>query len=124
MVEVVVAKRLVLIVSISRNELENLANSLVKEGYESLGATSLDEIDNALQQADKITLALIDITDFDESVWARCDQLRQARVPYIVITPSRAVNIPQMCVQYSASAAMVKPVDSRSLVAVIQALLV
>ena len=118
------ARGLVLIASASRTELENLAGSLEKEGYQSIGATSIEELDAALRQSDKIVLALIDITDFDEGLWTRCDLLRQSRVPYVIITPNRAAGIPDLCIRHAAGGAMVKPIDGRSLAAVVQALLV
>lgn len=113
----------ILIVDNNRSELEQLALQLKEEGYTTVGASSLEEIDNAIKGEQDIKLALLDVTGFDESIWERCDKLHEAKIPYIVITPQRSPVVQRESMKHGACGLLVKPLGTKELVEHIHAAL-
>ena len=102
-------KTTILSVSSNRANLELLSQQLVKEGYETLSAASLEELDNSIQKKKDIALALIDLSGFDQRIWERCEALREAKIPFIVISPQRSPLIQKDSMKHGASGLLVKP---------------
>jgi CheY-like chemotaxis protein len=109
-------KPVILIVDTNRSNLETLAQELGQEGYEILKATGLDEIDQAIQGKAKFALAVIDLSGFKEGIWERCDCLREAKIPCIVVAPQRSPTIQRDAMKHGASGLLVKPVATRELI--------
>ncbi|MFC1928807.1 alpha amylase C-terminal domain-containing protein [Chloroflexota bacterium] len=57
----------ILIVNANRSELEMLDKELEHEGHVTFSASSLDELDGAIEGRENIKLALLDITGFANS---------------------------------------------------------
>lgn len=117
-------KSIILAVDSNRRNLELLTQYLGQEGYETRSASSLMELDQAIKRADKMSLALIDLSGFDQRIWQRCEQLRKARIPFIVVSPRRSLIVQQESMKRGASGVLVKPLGVRELVGYIRALLV
>ena len=108
-------KPVILVVNSNRANLELLSQQLGKEGYETLSASSLEELDQALRQRKEIALGLIDISGFDQRIWERCEALRKARIPYIVISPQRSPLIQRESIKHGANCLLVKPLGIKEL---------
>ncbi|MFC2047864.1 PleD family two-component system response regulator [Chloroflexota bacterium] len=116
-------KTTILSVDSNRANLELLSQQLAKEGYETLSAASLEELDNSIHEKKDIAVALIDPSGFDQSIWERCEELRKAKIPFIVISPQRSPLIQQDSMKHGASGLLVKPLGIKELLEYIHTLL-
>ena len=116
-------KPLILIIDSNPASLELLGQQLGQEGYDTLGATSLEELDQVMQGQKKITLSLIEISGFDERIWERCKELRKAKIPFIVISPQRSPSVQRDSMKHGASSLLVKPLGIKDLMEYIHTLL-
>jgi len=116
-------KTTILSVGSNRANLELLGQQLVKEGYEALSAASLEELDNSIQEKTDIAVALIDLSGFDQRIWERCEMLRKAKIPFIVISPQRSPLIQRDSMKHGASGLLVKPLGIKELMEYIHTLL-
>ena len=108
-------KPVILIADSNRTDLGLLSQQLVKEGYDTLDAASLEELDEGIRASKKITLGLIDLSGFDQRIWERCEALRKARIPYIVISPQRSPLIQRESIKHGANGLLVKPLGIKEL---------
>jgi len=113
----------ILAVDSNLSNLELLTQALEREGYKMRTATSLAELDQTIQGEEKIALALIDLSGFDRSVWEHCEQLRKAKIPFIVIAPQRSPIVQQESMRQGARGMLIKPVGVKELVEHIRTLL-
>lgn len=107
---------LILIVDNNRNNLEQLASQLGEEGYATIGASSLEEMDSAIAGQENIKLALLDLAGFDNSIWERCDRMHEAKIPFIVIMPQRSPGIQRDSMKHGANGLLVKPLGIKELI--------
>ena len=112
---VLTRKPVILVANKNRADLGLLSQQLVKEGYDTLEATSLEELDARIRANKKIALGLIDLSGFDQRIWERCEALRKAKIPYIVISPQRSPLIQRDSMKHGASGLLVKPIGIREL---------
>ncbi|MFC1924018.1 PleD family two-component system response regulator [Chloroflexota bacterium] len=106
---------IILVLDSNRANLELVSQQLVKEGYETVGAASLEELDNSIQEKKNIDLALIDLLGFDQHIWERCEALREAKIPFIVISPQRSPIIQRDSMKHGASGLLIKPIGIKEL---------
>ncbi len=116
-------KPVILIIDNNRSDQELISQHLGQEGYDTLAATSLAELDKALSGKKKIALALIDLSGFDQFIWERCAELRKIKIPFIVISPQRSPTIQRDSMRCGASGLLVKPVGVKELIEYIHTLL-
>ena len=116
-------KTIILSVGSNRDNLELLSQQLVKEGYETVGVASLEELDNSIQEKKDFAVALIDLSGFDQRIWERCEALRKAKIPFIVISPQRSPLIQRDSMKHGASGLLVKPLGIKDLIEYIHTLL-
>lgn len=116
-------KPLILVVGSNRANLTLLSQQLKQEGYEPVPAASLEELDRAVRKPDGLALSLIDLSGFDQRIWNRCEELRKARVPFIMISPQRSPTVQRDSMKHGASGLLVKPVGIRALMEYIHTLL-
>ena len=114
---------LILIVDNNRSNLEQLAQQLKEEGYVTVGASSLEEMDIAIEGQESIKLALLDLAGFDDSIWERCDRMHEARIPFIVIMPQRSPSIQRDSMKHGANGLLIKPLGIKELIEHIHAAL-
>jgi len=110
------AKAVILIVDSDRVNLELLSHQLDREGYSTSTASSLEELDRAIQDKVRIALLLIDISGFDERIWERCQALVETGAPFIVISPRRSPAVQRDSMRCGASVLLTKPFDFKDLV--------
>jgi CheY-like chemotaxis protein len=116
-------KSVILLVDSNQANLELLSQQLVKEGYETVSAASLEELDSSIQEKKDIALTLIDLSGFDQRIWERCEAFHKAKIPYIVISPQRSPIIQRDSMKHGASGLLVKPLSMKELTEYIQTLL-
>lgn len=103
---------------------ELLAMYLNDAGYETLVASSYEEFDQIFKEkGPEIALALIDIIGFDHDIWERCECLRMAEIPFLVIAPKQSRAIQQEGLIHGARGTLTKPIIIRELLGLIAALL-
>jgi len=108
-------KPVILVANSNQANLGLLSQQLVKEGYDTLDAASLEELDERIRLSKKIALGLIDLSGFDQRIWERCEALRKARIPYIVISPQRSPLIQRESMKHGANGLLVKPLGIKEL---------
>jgi DNA-binding response OmpR family regulator len=107
---------LILIVNNNHANLEKLAQQLGEEGYATVGASSLEEMDSITKGQENIKLALLDPTGFDKGIWERCGQLHEAKIPFIIITSQRSPSIKRDSLKCGANGLLVKPLGTKELI--------
>jgi CheY-like chemotaxis protein len=116
-------KTQILVLDSNRANLELLSQQLIKEGYETLTAATLEELDQVIQGKKKVALGLIDLSGFDQHIWERCEALRKAKIPFIVISPQRSPLIQRDSMKYGASGLLIKPLGMTELMEYVHTLL-
>ena len=116
-------KPVILVANSNRSDLGLLTQQLAKEGYDTLDAASLAELDERIRVSKEIALGLIDLSGSDQRVWDRCEALRKARIPYILISPQRSPLIQRDSMKHGASGLLVKPLGIKELMEYIHTLL-
>ena len=117
------AKSIVLVVDSNRSNLEFLSQQLGQAGYQILTAASLEELDQAIQEKEKIALSLIDISGFDRRIWECCEELHKAKTSFIVISARRSPTIQRHSIKHGASGLLIKPLDFEDLLEYIHTVL-
>jgi DNA-binding response OmpR family regulator len=111
----VTGKPLILAVDSNRANLEVLSQELGREGYATLKAASLEELDGAIKGKERVALSLIDLSGFDERIWERCEELREAKIPFILLSPQRSPTVQRDSLKYGASGLLLKPLAIQEL---------
>ena len=112
-----------LIVNRLPRNLQLLADFLKKEGYETIRASNYDEFDQALNKQQDISGSLIDIAGFDSAIWARCEHLRAAKIPFLIFSPNQSAAVQQASLSHGAKGVMFKPLVIKELIKVVQSIL-
>jgi DNA-binding response OmpR family regulator len=110
----------ILAVDANRRNLELIAQQLGDAGYQTRGAASLEELDREIgSPGNNVGLALIDLSGFDQRIWERCERLRQAGIPFIVIAAQRSPAVQREGIRHGASSILVKPLGVKELLELI-----
>lgn len=113
----------ILLVNRNQRNLELLTECLEKDGYATSSASNLEDLDQALMQDDGIGVALVDITGFHTEIWLRCEQLRNKKKPFLVVSPKQSAAIQQACLSHGARGVMIKPLVIKELIGLVQSML-
>jgi DNA-binding response OmpR family regulator len=103
--------------------LQLLSDFLQKEGYTTVTAGTYDEFDLILSKQDPIAGALVDIAGFNAEIWQRCEQLRAAKVPFLVVSPQQSAAVQKASLSHGARGVMIKPLVVKELIGIVQSLL-
>lgn len=114
---------LILIVGINRRNLELLNHFLAKQGYQTFGVSSLEELERSLNELSEIKLVLLDIADFNSGIWEYCKQLQNKQIPFLIISPKQSSVIQNQSFAHGARTMLVKPVVIQQLLGLIKSLL-
>lgn len=123
LVEQRLRKPTVMLVSSNRSNAEQLSQSLKQQKYDMRIATSLSELDTSLQSKERVSLVVIDLAGFDQTVWEYCEGLQVARIPFLVIADQRSPSVQQESMRYGARGVFTKPVGVKELAEYIRATL-
>ena len=116
-------KPAILVVDSNRGNLELISQELGRGGYTILSTASLEELDQAIEGKERFALSLIDLSGFDEGIWERCEELREAKIPFTLISPQRSPSIQRESMKYGASGLLIKPLNIKDLLEHIRTLL-
>lgn len=113
----------ILAVDRNRRNLELLSEVLDRHGYEAVTASGVEAMEAALDGGAAIDLVLLDLAGLDRRIWSCCERLREANVPFLVISPRQSAAIRQESLSRGAKSVLVKPVVAAELLALIHNLL-
>ena len=113
----------ILVVGRSRQNLNLLGAFLEREGWSTRKADSLDVLDGILISAPDISLALFDLAGFDSRIWSRCERLREAEVPFFIISPKACPDVRRESAVHGACGTLVKPLVAAEFVQLVRRLL-
>ena len=103
----------------SRNQ-NLLADFLRPFGYYLLTVQTYAAFESALDHAQTVHFALIDISGFDRQVWHYCDRLQVCHVPFFVLVPQFGSKLNHLSLLHGASACLGKPLNRQTLIQLIQ----
>ncbi len=106
---------IILIADSSGSSLEVLSQSLQQAGYDTLTAASLEELDRAIRESERIALALIDVSGFHQDIWQRCRELSMAKTPCIAICARRSPTLQRRSMEHGVSGLLIRPLDFAAL---------
>lgn len=64
----------------------------------------------------------MDLAGFDRSIWERCERLRAADVPFLLISPQQSVAVQQAGIEHGARGVLIKPLVVQDLLRLIHSL--
>ena len=106
-----------LIVNGNKRDLDLLSQQLGKEGYRIYKAASGKELSKIVSEPEtKISLAIIDVSEFKHDIWEHCKNLRKHRIPFLVIAAKRSPIIQKQSIEQGASGVLTKPLGLKELV--------
>jgi DNA-binding response OmpR family regulator len=117
------AAGVVLLVASDRRNLEILSQQLDHEGYATLTATSLEELDQAIRGKVQPAFSLIDVTGFGDDIWERCEALSKSGTPFVVIAPRRSPALQRESMKHGASGLLTRPLEFKDLMESVHAVL-
>jgi CheY-like chemotaxis protein len=123
LVEARLRRPLVMLVGSNRSNAEQLGQSLKQQKYDMRIATSLAELDAAVQAGEKVSLVVVDLAGFDQTVWKYCEKLQLSRIPFLVIADQRSPSVQQESMRCGARGVFTKPVGVKELAEYIRATL-
>ena len=97
-----------------------LPATLAREGYRTIVTARLKDIDNLIKDQDRIALALVDVSGFNQEVWESCSQLHEAGIPYMVLVPYQQTNLQLVGPVREAQWMMVKPLHIPTLMTLVR----
>jgi DNA-binding response OmpR family regulator len=116
-------KEVILTTVTDRTQLELLTEQLGKEGYEVVSAVSLPELVAKIKTESKITLAVVDVSTFDQSVWENLEELNRNGIPFIIISPGRSPSIQRDSLKHGARGLFTRGIQFKDLLEHIHTLL-
>lgn len=115
-------QQVILAVDRNRRNLQLLAYFLEKEGFQTIGANSLEEFDEKLV-SEAIDIALVDVSGFDNNIWQRCEQLRDRQINFVTLSPTQSAALQKESLKHGAEEMLVKPLVVQELVNIISNML-
>jgi DNA-binding response OmpR family regulator len=103
--------------------LDLLASFLEDQGYDARAASTVYEIDEALEEDTVFDMSLIDISGFGDSIWKRCERLRNNSIPFFIISPQKADKRKGKSLKRGARDFLTKPLDKGRLLKLVQLIL-
>ncbi len=118
-----VDREIILTAVTDRSELELLTEQLGDEGYEIIAAASVPELVTAIEQEGNISLAVVDMSAFDKSIWAQLERLNDSHIPFFVLSPDRSPTVQRDSLKHGASGLFTRGIDLKDLLEHIHVLL-
>ncbi len=116
-------KEVILTTVSDRSQLELLTSTLDKEGYEVISAVSLTELLGKINMESNVSLAVLDVSAFDESVWSSLEELNRNGIPFIIISPGRSPSIQRDSMKHGARGLFTRGIHFKDLLEHIHTLL-
>lgn len=113
----------ILIIGINPRNLELLGEFLDKQGYKSISAQNIEQIDSALETKNDFALVLIDITGFKSTIWERCQRIHEQDIPVLIVSPKLDASVQRESIEHGAKGFLTKPLVMRELSELIKKLM-
>ena len=116
-------KEVILTTVTDRAQLDILTEGLSKEGYEIVAAVSLPELLGKIKKESKISLAVVDVSAFDDTVWESLEELNRNGIPFVIISPGRSPSIQRDSLKHGARGLFTRGIHFQDLLEHIHTLL-
>jgi len=116
-------REIILTAVTDHSELELLAKQLGDEGYEIIAAASVPELVTAIEKEGKISLAVVDMSAYDESIWEQLERLNDSKIPFFILSPERSPTVQRDSLKHGASGLFTRGLEMRDLLEHIHVLL-
>ena len=116
-------KEVILTTVTDRSQLELLSAELGREGYEIVSAASVPELMSKIQKDSKVSLAVVDVAAFDQTIWNHLEKLNESGIPFIVISPGRSPSIQRDSLKHGAQGLFTRGIHFKDLLEHIHTLL-
>jgi len=113
----------ILVVAKHEKNLHLLADFLEDQGYDPEPASSIKEVDKSLREVDHLDMALIDVTGFGDSIWDRCERIRNEGVPFFIISPRKSGKAEKKSLSEGARDVLTKPLEKSRLLKLVEVIL-
>ena len=114
---------LILVVNHNQRNLTLLADYLGRQGYRTILVHDIETCIALLAGQEKLDAALVDVSDFDATIWQCCTLLQANNIPFIVISQKQSNKLLQTSIHHGARNVMVKPLVIKELLYALQRLL-
>lgn len=114
---------LILLASVSPGNLKVLRQVFEKEGYRTLGASTIADLERYINWDESISLALLDLDGFSASIWEKCEQLRNNAVPFFLISARTSNAVQSTSMAQLGRNFLTKPVAINNLMRMVRDLL-
>jgi DNA-binding response OmpR family regulator len=111
------------VMSSNVRNVELVSEVLKKEGYRTRGVNSIIDLDDLLKAPERPSAILLDLSGFDRTIWERCERIREAQIPFIIISPNPHVNVKKEGIAQGARGILVKPLVIKDLIQLVRSLL-
>lgn len=113
-----------IVLSVGCNERNQglLAELFEREGMHVDTVCSLEELDGNLDRVEEIAAVVIDLTGYDRRIWDRCERLRAADVPFVLLSRPPSAVTGREAKDRGARSILAKPVRQRQLVDLVRSL--
>jgi DNA-binding NtrC family response regulator len=116
-------KEVILTTVTDRAQLELLKAGLGQEGYEVVAAANLPELIGKIDKDSKISLAVVDVSAFDEKVEESLEELNRSKIPFIIISPGRSPSMQRDSLKHGARGLFTRGIHFKDLLEHIHTLL-
>lgn len=113
----------ILVVGVNARNLELLGGFLEKQGYRSVSAASVEQLDGIIRSRSDLALALVDVSGFNASIWERCRAIHDKDIRLLIISPKQSAAIQKESLTHGAQGVLVKPLVMRELADLIRGLM-
>jgi DNA-binding response OmpR family regulator len=111
----------ILILSKLSKNLELMAEFFKKQGFDSISASSYEDLDRILSSL-SFDVALLDIGGFDSKIWHYCEKINKHGTPFFIISAVKNPKIDKEGLKKGARGVLVKPLVMKELNEIIKAL--
>jgi DNA-binding response OmpR family regulator len=119
----VTERREILVVDRNPRNIALLSSFLEREGFVVCPAGSYQDLHAILCHSKSPELAVIDLSGLDRAIWEHCEQLREAGVPIIMVSPMQSAALVQQSRMHGARVVLTRPVVMQHLLGLIRSLL-
>lgn len=111
-----------LILSKIPKNIELMADFLKKHGFDSVPASSYEQLEEALSN-NSFDAALLDISGFDSKIWSYCEKIKYTGKDFLIISSVKNPKIDHEGLKKGAKGVIGKPVVMKELIELIKAML-
>lgn len=100
-----------------------LSRFLEKLNMKTMGVQDLSKVEVILKSGQIVSVAIIDVTGFDHTIWDTCAELKKRDIPMLILSPGNNSKILKECYEKGSINIFKKPVMMRQLAECIKSLI-